>query len=69
MVEDATRAREGAPVLALSRKRWDTVGQLCEWVRGLHHQHLSGDHVPTDPGPMAPHFHADEEGGFVHSHA
>ena len=69
MVDDATRAREGAPVLALSRKHWGTVEQLCEWVRGVRRRHLSGDHVPTDPGPMAPHFHADEEGGYFHSHA
>jgi urease accessory protein len=26
-------------------------------------------HVPQDPGPMAPHFHADEEGnGYLHTH-
>lgn len=68
MVADATRAREGAPVLALSRKRQDTVEQLSEWVRGLHREHVAGNHVPTDPGPMAPHFHADEEGGYFHSH-
>lgn len=69
MVDDATRAREGAPVLALSCKRGDTVERLCEWVRTLRHRHLSSAHVPTDPGPMAPHFHADEEGGYFHSHA
>lgn len=68
MVADATRAREGAPVLALSKKHEETVEQLCEWVRGMHRRHLSGDHVPTDPGPMAPHFHADDDGGYVHSH-
>lgn len=68
MVGDATRAREGAPVLALSRRHQDTVERLGEWVRALHRRHLAGSHVPTDPGPMAPHFHADEEGGYFHSH-
>ncbi|GAB3490198.1 hypothetical protein GCM10027440_38300 [Nocardiopsis coralliicola] len=68
MVEEATRARKGAPVLALSKKDGDSVKQLSEWVRGLHHRHLSGAHVPTDPGPMAPHFHADNKGGHFHSH-
>jgi urease accessory protein len=69
MVADATAARGGSPVLALSRKRQDTVDQLCSWVRQIHEQHLSGNHTPIDPGPMAPHFHADEKGGgFFHSH-
>lgn len=68
MVKDATRAREGAPVLALSKKQPQTVEQLSDWVRALHREHLSGDHIPSDPGPMAPHFHAEEEGGYFHSH-
>lgn len=69
MVADATAARDGSPVLALSRHRQDTVDQLCSWVRRIRAQYLSGKHTPIDPGPMAPHFHADEEGGgFVHSH-
>lgn len=68
MLEDATAAREGAPVLALSRKQPETVEALCDWVRQLKARFHSGEHVPTDPGPMAPHFHADEDGGYVHSH-
>ncbi|MCQ1957108.1 urease accessory protein UreG [Arthrobacter sp. zg-Y826] len=68
MVADAVAAREGAPVLALSRKQQDTVDELCAWVRGLVALHRSGQHTPQDPGPMAPHFHADEDGGFVHTH-
>ncbi|MPV37337.1 urease accessory protein UreG [Georgenia subflava] len=68
MVADATAARDGAPVLALSRKRPDTVERLCAWVLWLHQQHLHGQHVPTDPGPMAPHFHAMPGGGYVHAH-
>ncbi|MCQ1950919.1 urease accessory protein UreG [Arthrobacter sp. zg-Y859] len=68
MVADAVAAREGAPVLALSRKQQDTVDELCAWVRGLVALHRSGQHTPQDPGPMAPHFHADEDGGFIHTH-
>lgn len=69
MVADASAAREGNPVLALSRKRPETIEQLCDWVRELNREHVSGRHVPSDPGPMAPHFHADESGGgYFHSH-
>lgn len=69
MVSDATAARNGAPVLALSRKQQDTVEKLCAWVRWIHAEHVGGGHTPQDPGPMAPHFHAEPEGGgYVHSH-
>lgn len=69
MVADATAARDGSPVLAISRHQQETVDQLCSWVRQMHAQYLSGDHTPIDPGPMAPHFHADESGGgHDHSH-
>ncbi len=68
MVADAKAAREGAPVLALSKKVPETIEQLCDWVRALHTAHINGDHTPIDPGPMAPHFHATEDGGYVHSH-
>lgn len=69
MLADATAAREGGAVLALSRKRQDTVDRLCAWVRWIHSRYQSGQHAPVDPGPMAPHFHADEKGGgFFHSH-
>ncbi|MCC9205264.1 urease accessory protein UreG [Arthrobacter sp. zg-Y769] len=68
MVADAVEAREGGPVLALSRKQQDTVEELCAWVRELVVRHRSGQHTPQDPGPMAPHFHADEDGGYIHTH-
>ncbi|WP_111720070.1 urease accessory protein UreG [Homoserinimonas sp. OAct 916] len=68
MVKDAQSARDGRPVLALSKKMPDTVEALCEWVRQLHAAHSRGVHTPTDPGPMAPHFHATDEGGYEHSH-
>jgi urease accessory protein len=58
MVADATAARRGAPVLAMSRHRQDTVDQLCGWVRWMRGEHTAGRHTPRDPGAMAPHFHA-----------
>jgi urease accessory protein len=71
MVADGLEAREGRPVLALSRTDADSVAALKAWLLGVLASHRAGTHVPQDPGPMAPHFHADEEapgGGFVHAH-
>src|SRR5699024_3230961 len=68
MVADAHKVRGEAPVLALSRKDPQSVQQLCDWVRELYRKYSEGDHTPVDPGPMAPHFHATEEGGYMHTH-
>jgi len=71
MVADASEAREGRAVLALSRSDSASVAELRVWVLSVLDSHRRGTHVPQDPGPMAPHFHADDElpeGGFVHSH-
>lgn len=69
MVADATAARSGAPVLALSRDDREAIGVLTTWVHTILAAHRSGAHVPQDPGPMAPHFHADEDGtGYLHTH-
>lgn len=68
MVADATEAREGGPVLALSRTDEASIRRLRDWLLRLLDSHRSGSHEPQDPGPMAPHFHADEDGGSVHSH-
>jgi urease accessory protein len=74
MVADALAAREGRAVLALSRDDAGSVASLRAWVLGMLAAHRAGTHVPQDPGPMAPHFHADEadedhpEGGHVHAH-
>ncbi len=70
MVADASAARAGAPVLPLSRERRDTVEDLCTWVRALHSAFRSGQHAPTDPGPMAPHthVHTTADGAGNHSH-
>ncbi|NMO00106.1 urease accessory protein UreG [Gordonia sp. TBRC 11910] len=67
MVADATSAREGGPVLALSRTDEASVAQLKAWVRAVLASYRAGEHTAIDPGPMAPHFHA-EEGGYTHSH-
>ena len=69
MLEDAKKAREGGPVLGVSRKVPETVDALAKWVREVHTRFVKGDHTPVDPGPMAPHFHADEDGeGYMHTH-
>ena len=69
VVADATAARNGAPVLAMSRKDQGTVDRLCAWTRWLHEEHVRGRHTPTDPGPMAPHFHAPGEADrLFHDH-
>ena len=69
MLSDARAARSGRPVLGLSRRLPETVEALTTWIRDLERRHRSGEHVPSDPGPMAPHFHADEAGGgSFHTH-
>ena len=68
MVADGREARDGRPVLALSRTDPASVAALTAWVRGLLASFRSGDHVPVDPGPMAPHSHTDEGAGDVHIH-
>ena len=65
MVRDAEQAREGRTVIALSRTDPDSVAQLTQWVRDTLAVFRAGQHVPVDPGPMAPHAHAD---GTVHTH-
>lgn len=65
MVADAERARDGRPVLALSRNDPQSVQGLVDWVHGQLAALRAGSLVPSDPGPMAAHFHADDA---VHSH-
>ena len=50
-------ARDGGPVLALSRHRGETVDELCAWVRHMVGEHAAGRHTPVDPGAPAPHTH------------
>ncbi|MBE1877273.1 urease accessory protein UreG [Myceligenerans pegani] len=68
MVADASAARENRAVVALSRTDDASVAELRSWVLDVLGSFRSGAHVAQDPGPMAPHFHADEDGGYVHSH-
>jgi urease accessory protein len=66
MQADASRARDGRPVIALSRKDPASVAELTGWLHEVVARFRAGSHTPVDPGPMAPHSHAD---GTVHSHA
>jgi urease accessory protein len=65
MVREGRAARSGGPVLALSRHDASSVAALRDWVLALVQRHRQGDHTPVDPGPMAPHRHAD---GTIHAH-
>ena len=66
MRREGEAAREGRPVIALSRTDAPSVSELRRWVLAMLQAHRAGSHMPTDPGPMAPHSHAGGEG--VHSH-
>ena len=66
MVRDAERARQGRTVVALSRTDPPSIARLRQWVLDTLTAFRSGVLVPYDPGPMAPHVHAD---GTVHTHA
>lgn len=75
MVADASAVRDGRPVVALSRHDELSVRELTQWVLGELAAHRSGALVPADPGPMAPHGHADavahthQVGDVAHTHA
>ena len=65
MVRDAERARHGRPVLALSRTDPASIERLTGWVQHILTHFRRGEYVARDPGPMAPHHHAD---GREHGH-
>jgi urease accessory protein len=65
MVHDAEHARDGGRVIALSRTDPASVRALREWVLATLDTFRTGALVPQDPGPMAPHVHAD---GTAHVH-
>jgi urease accessory protein len=78
MVHDAEDARDGRTVIALSRTDPASVALLKQWVLDTLAAFRSGAHVAQDPGPMAPHFHAPDDGhpstagladGVQHTHA
>ena len=69
MIADGRAARDGRPVLGLSRLDRSSIDELAAWVRSVLHSFRCGSHVTVDPGPMAPHWHAGEAGqGFRHAH-
>ena len=74
MQEQGRAARDGRTVIGLSRTDPASVAELRSWVLGMLATHRSGQHVPVDPGPMAPHSHAGDDphshvgGEGVHAH-
>ena len=62
---DAEPARDGRPVIALSRTDPASIAELRQWVLDTLAAFRAGSLRPRDPGPMAPHVHAE---GVVHSH-
>jgi urease accessory protein len=69
MIADGRAARDGRAVIGLSRLDQASVDQLTGWVRAMLAAFRSGTHVAVDPGPMAPHFHADENLWHAHDGA
>ncbi|MEO6414295.1 MAG: urease accessory protein UreG [Pedococcus sp.] len=67
MQREGRDARDGRPVIGLSRNDADSVAELRAWVLAMVASHRAGHHVPVDPGPMAPHSHSDD-GAHAHSH-
>ena len=57
MVRQGAEARDGRPVLGLSRTDADSVARLVAWVEGRLAAFRGGILVPQDPGPMAAHGH------------
>lgn len=68
MRADAMAARDGRPVVALSRHDPESVALLLDWVRSQVPLHRAGGLVPADPGPMAPHFHGHAHDDHAHAH-
>lgn len=69
MISDAGEARDGRPVLGLSRSDPASVAALLDWVREMARQVAAGHHTPVDPGPMAPHSHVGDDGTVItHAH-
>lgn len=68
MVDQGRAARDGRPVVGLSRRDPASVGELADWVRRTYAEFRRGALVPSDPGPMAPHSHSRDEDLLVHGH-
>ena len=65
MKADAVAARDGRPVIALSRTDRASIDAIVAWVLDVRSSHQHGLLVPVDPGPMAAHSHAGEH---AHEH-
>jgi urease accessory protein len=69
MVTDATNARAGRPVIALSRTDRASIDSLVAWVLAQLAEYRTGSLVAVDPGPMAAHSHAhSRDHPHDHSH-
>ena len=68
MVADGRAARDGRPVIGLSRLDRPSIDELTGWVRGVLATFRAGGHVPVDPGPMAPHSHSHSADDHPHQH-
>jgi urease accessory protein len=69
MIADAEAVREHRPVLGLSRLDLASVACLTGWLTEMITTFRAGGHVAVDPGPMAPHWHADgSPSGLLHQH-
>ncbi len=66
---DATVARDGAPVVALSRTDPGSVAAVVDWVRSELVRYRAGHLIPVDPGPMAPHSHGPRLDDALLGHA
>ena len=65
MLADAAQARDGGPVLGLSRRDPASVEALLDWVRAMTARVAAGQHTAVDPGPMAPHSHVTADGTLI----
>jgi urease accessory protein len=68
MVDDATTARDGRAVVALSKNDPAAVAELVSWVRHELDHFNTGTLVPVDPGPMAAHAHTARAASVAHAH-
>jgi len=68
MVDDATTARDGRTVVALSKNDSAAVAELVSWVRHELDHFNTGTLVPVDPGPMAAHAHTARAASVAHAH-
>lgn len=66
MVQEGLEERDQRRVIALSRKDPVSIQELTAWVLTQVDSFAAGRMVPQDPGPMAPHSHAEVTHLHVH---